>query len=367
MKILVVTLSLSRDAGGLFNSVRFLSKYTSQVPNVEVTVVGVKDKNFEADIPAWGDANVIAFDRQLSNFKFGFSLGLLKFLMASKPDIIHLHGIWNFASLVVLIKSLFSSVKIIVSPRGMLDIWILEKNAFLKKIYWTVFESRLLKRSSKVHALNESEREAILQVLPSVEVYVSPNGVEKNLDENMEHKHSKKVVFIGRIDSKKGILELLDAWHRIENKHGWTLDIYGWGSDDYVSKVESYLVKSRDSTIQFLGPIYGDKKKKAMLDAGAFILPSYSEGLPMSILEAWNYSLPVMMTRECNLPEAFTLGAAKEIFIKNLSEDIQDFFSLSDEERKKIGNNAFELVNSKFLWDEIGRDTAHIYSEVAGE
>jgi hypothetical protein len=42
-------------------------------------------------------------------------------------------------------------------------------------------------------------------------------------------------------------------------------------------------------------------------------LPSFSEGLPMSVLEAWSYGLPVVMTPECNLPEGFACGAALEI------------------------------------------------------
>jgi hypothetical protein len=46
----------------------------------------------------------------------------------------------------------------------------------------------------------------------------------------------------------------------------------------------------------------GADKNAALAHANAFILPSYSEGLPMTVLEAWANGLPVFMTRECNLP-----------------------------------------------------------------
>ena len=48
-------------------------------------------------------------------------------------------------------------------------------------------------------------------------------------------------------------------------------------------------------------------------EVDAFILPSFSEGLPMSVLEAWAYQLPVVMTDFCNLPEGFEAGAAIRI------------------------------------------------------
>jgi len=63
----------------------------------------------------------------------------------------------------------------------------------------------------------------------------------------------------------------------------------------------------------FFGPAFGEEKEELLRSASAFILPSFSEGLPMSVLEAWAYGLPVVITPECNLPEGFAFQAALEI------------------------------------------------------
>ena len=65
--------------------------------------------------------------------------------------------------------------------------------------------------------------------------------------------------------------------------------------------------------VVFTGPAFGQAKDALLRRADAFILPSFSEGLPMSVLEAWAYGLPVLMTEQCNIPEDFAAGAALRI------------------------------------------------------
>ena len=67
------------------------------------------------------------------------------------------------------------------------------------------------------------------------------------------------------------------------------------------------------TSVVFTGPAFGQAKDALLRRADAFILPSFSEGLPMSVLEAWAYGLPVLMTEQCNIPEDFAAGAALRI------------------------------------------------------
>ena len=66
-------------------------------------------------------------------------------------------------------------------------------------------------------------------------------------------------------------------------------------------------------SVLFLGPQFNDAKAACYANCDAFILPSFSEGVPMVVLEAWAYSKPVVMTPECNLPEGFGTNAAVRI------------------------------------------------------
>ena len=97
--------------------------------------------------------------------------------------------------------------------------------------------------------------------------------------------------------------------------------------------------------------------------ASGFILPSLSEGLPIAILEAWSYGLPVLMTRDCNLPEGFIAGAAMEIATNadRMAEALAVFLDLPEDERLAIGDHGRRLVEAHFVWDDVARRMAEVY------
>ncbi len=105
-----------------------------------------------------------------------------------------------------------------------------------------------------------------------------------------------------------------------------------------------------------------------MRSVDAFILPSFSEGLPMSVLEAWAYELPVVMTPFCNLPEGFDAGAA--ILIQpdrsSIREGLLSLFEYSDVDLKTMGQKGRSLVASKFTWPTIAADMKSVYAWCLG-
>lgn len=365
MKVCIVTLSSSRKAGGLFYSVRHLSEIISQQPGVELTVLTTEDQFTKEDISVWENLNLVTFKRT-PNSKFGFSIGLLFFLLRNNYDLIHLHGIWNFSSLAVFINHKIKRTPYIVSPRGMLDQWIFKKNRALKQIFWRLYEKNVIQNASLIHALSASEMESVLSLSVSDRVILSPNGVAATVPNRRNWKKPQKhIIFIGRIDKKKGLLELINAWSQIDILHDWFLDIYGWGDDKYLEQVKNAIGKHSKNNISYHGECYGVKKHEALLNADAFILPSYSEGLPMAVLEAWAYGLPTLLTAECNLPEGFSHGASKKIHLdpQKLLEELKLFFLTTDEGLEEMSIAAQKLVEENYLWNKIGRDMKERYTE----
>src|SRR5947207_14227173 len=88
------------------------------------------------------------------------------------------------------------------------------------------------------------------------------------------------------------------------------LCIAGWDQVRYESKLKSM---ADAASVVFLGSQFGAEKSECYRTCDAFILPSLSEGLPMTVLEAWAHAKPVLMTPECNLPEGFEANAAVRI------------------------------------------------------
>jgi poly(glycerol-phosphate) alpha-glucosyltransferase len=113
--------------------------------------------------------------------------------------------------------------------------------------------------------------------------------------------------------------------------------------------------------------VYGEAKDAAFRYASAFVLPSFSEGLPMSVLEAWSYGLPVFMTEACGLSEGFTSGAAIEITTD--PETMADRFIplLSDEASLSvIGQRGKNLVAQHFTWERAATAMREVYDWLAG-
>jgi poly(glycerol-phosphate) alpha-glucosyltransferase len=125
--------------------------------------------------------------------------------------------------------------------------------------------------------------------------------------------------------------------------------------------------------VVFYGPAFGEQKEALLRSAEAFILPSFSEGLPMSVLEAWSYGLPVVMTPECNLPEGFAKQAALEFRTREGSFQGLDFsfqhglrslIEMTEVQRWEMGMRGRRLVEEKFTWPKVAAQMKEIFDDL---
>ena len=125
--------------------------------------------------------------------------------------------------------------------------------------------------------------------------------------------------------------------------------------------------------ICFAGPAFGAQKDRLLAMADGFVLPSHSEGLPMVVLEAWSYGVPVVMTAACNLPEGFSQRAAMEVkpgkgdgVVPGLAEGLGQFLEMSQEAREQMGGRGRRLVEEKFVWTDVADKFLAMYRWVLG-
>jgi poly(glycerol-phosphate) alpha-glucosyltransferase len=207
------------------------------------------------------------------------------------------------------------------------------------------------------------------------------------------------LLFLGRIHPKKGLVALLKAWAEIQNpKSGiknskdWELVIAGWDQGGHEAQLKNLCgelglqVSSRawqedlklnscklktsppeleSADVHFFGPAFGEEKDALLRSADAFVLPSFSEGLPMSVLEAWSYGLPMVMTPECNLPEGFASGAALEIRSSAGGfEGMRTLIEMTDQERAAMGMRGRRLVEERFTWPKVAAQMKAVYENL---
>jgi poly(glycerol-phosphate) alpha-glucosyltransferase len=374
MNIAHLSASISRNAGGLLYSVSSLAKSVHNLGN-DVQAMGLSDEYTEEDNHIWGDIATQTFP-VLPPKQLGYSPSLKKHLLESDIDILHNNGLWMYPSYATYSWSKYTKKPYVISPRGMLDSWALNNSNLKKKLAKYLFEDKHLRNASCIHALNESEAQSIRDYGLNNPVCVIPNGV--NITETDVQiaapwsdrflGESKILLYLGRLHPKKGLPKLLKAWPA-NSESGWKLVVAGWEENNHLSELKR-IVSDRDleEDVYFSGPLYGDLKKAALQNAGAFILPSHSEGMPMAILEAWSYKLPVLMTPECNIPEGFKKDAALRIEPKgeSIASGLKTIFEMNGSKRQKIGENGYNLVKEQFTWDKIAEDMLSVYKWVLG-
>lgn len=376
MKVIFLTAALSRNSGGLFFTI---SSYTKSLlaKGIDVTIVGYNDSYSVEDRAAFGKVNIITYS--ISKYpllsKFGYSSDLLKILKMIDPDIIHLQGLWMYHSWAALrYRKLNHRVKIIIEPHGMLDPWAVNNSAWKKKIVGKLFEYENLRRADVLHALCLSELDSIRKFGLKTSIEIIPNGVDLPDKNSHIYNNLKVLLYIGRIHPKKGLRQLVEAIAIVKNVNPqllqkWQIKIAGWDQLNHLSEIRA-LAHSLDieDCIKFLGPVFGKEKEQLLNESDAFILPSFSEGLPMTILEAWSYKIPTIMTDYCNLPEGFEAGASFRIEpnAQSISDMLMKVFNMSDEELMAMGMSAYTLVASKFTWSAIADQTIKVYNKLLG-
>jgi poly(glycerol-phosphate) alpha-glucosyltransferase len=168
---------------------------------------------------------------------------------------------------------------------------------------------------------------------------------------------------MARIHPKKGLARLLAQWAILPEvtRAAWRLEIAGPDEIGMRNGLEAQVrAVGLGASVRFLGALHGEAKAAAFARASAFVLPSYSEGLPMVVLEAWSAGVPVLMTRACNLPEGFEVGAAHEI-----GDDPADLAAgLARADLPEMGNRGRALVNARFAWDSIAARHIEVYAEM---
>ena len=113
-----------------------------------------------------------------------------------------------------------------------------------------------------------------------------------------------RLLFLSRIVREKGIYIAIDAFCGFLKKfpdRKCSLIIAGDGPE--LSSVKSYVTEKQIRHIIFLGHVNGEGKKRLLLESHILIFPSYSEGLPNSILEGMLYGMPIISRKTGGIPE----------------------------------------------------------------
>lgn len=361
---------MSRAAGGLAHSV---PGFVGALRDVQTHILGVTDDLFPDDAAEWGPARSPL--RAYGPRKFGWAPAMGARLDALAPDMTDAQGLWMYPSLANLNYSTRAFRPYVITPRGMLDPWAVERARWKKRLVGWWFEDAHLGRAACLRAISASEVRSIRAFGLTNPIALVPNGVTLPADDHRPRERAERrtLLFLGRLDPKKGVAELLQAWRLVESEaraSGWRLQVTGWGEPAYVARVQKLVheLALDPASFTLTGPAYGDDKARIFADASAFILPSFSEGLPMAVLEAWSHRLPAVLTDACNLPEGFTAGAALRTKPRAdaIAARVRRLIRMTTRAREEMGTAGRRLVERDFSWPAVARDMLAVYRWTVG-
>jgi glycosyltransferase involved in cell wall biosynthesis len=171
---------------------------------------------------------------------------------------------------------------------------------------------RLVIRNTLAHAalviaLSGEWRERLLRICPTARVEVLHNAVAipDTVRARRPEEREPRLLFLGHLLPDKGVYDLVKAFARVaEQFPHLKLVLGGVGHIEAVRELASELgVRERVELPGWLGP---ESKNTALAGSTIFLLPSYHEGMPMALLEAMSWGLPVITTPVGGIPQIVT-------------------------------------------------------------
>lgn len=311
-----------------------------------------------------------------------------------KPDIVHLHGLWNPNLHRCAVICRRWRIPYVIAPRGMLEPWSLKQKWLKKCIARLLYQDHDLKCAAALHATAESEAKQFRRLGFKNPVIVSPNGVNLPLGEGVGSQElgvigkgsEKRVLFVSRMHPKKGVLELVEAIKRVmsggveEWRSKWRVELVytvsGEFEREYEAKVKT-TVKELGLEYQFIftGPLNDVEKWNAYARADLFVLPTYSENFGIVVAEALWAGVPVITTkgtpwsdlsdRKCgwwiDLP---VVGSSPAVW-QEFDDALVNAMSMSDKDRGEMGERGRRLVEEKYTWEAVVKNVVVGYGGIA--
>lgn len=283
-------------------------------------------------------------------------------------DIVHIHTSHHVTA---KRKSYFMKIAKLFGKKTIVHFHAFDIESTIQGAYRERFEY-LFRNADKVLVLSEWWKEKVSEEIFSGEYAAMRDNLQVMynpcpiIEQKPAPQKGKYFLYAGTVYARKGYADLIKAFGKIAKKHpDWKVKIAGNGEIEQGKALAAELGIANQ--VEFLGWVSGDQKDKAFREASIFCLPSYAEGFPMAVLDAWAYGIPVITTPVGGIPDVAKDGENMLLFnpgdIDALAVQLERMIT-DDVLREHITNASKDFAANKFNVNTINNQLGDLYEEL---
>jgi glycosyltransferase involved in cell wall biosynthesis len=286
-----------------------------------------------------------------------YSAAMRKALRTFVPlcDTVHVHSVFLWPTSAAARIAARAEVPYVVSPRGMLVPELIRRKSCMAKSLWLrAVERETLRDAALIHFTSQRELDDARALrIPLPAHAIVPNGIE--LPPPNLAPHGSELLFLGRINWKKGVDRLIEAMKLLPEAR---LAIAGNDEENYTATLP------RAGNVRFIGAVSGTTKDALLRNAAALVLPSISENFGNVVLEAMAVQTPVVVTPEVGLANDVEAAGAGVVTPNDppLLADALRALLADKAKREEMGRRGRALVEARFAWDRVAAEMEEHYA-----
>ena len=296
-------------------------------------------------------------------------------------DVVHIHGLFEEIQHQAARASQRHGIPYLITPHGMLSPWNLSRSSFGKRLYLFLRLRRNLDRAAAIHYTCDVERDLVAPLAIKAPPLVERLGLDlsefaelpiQGTFRNKWPQLAQKpfVLFLGRIDYKKGLDILIPAFAAAQ-LGDTPLVIAGPDRDGYEPAVRALVAQHQlQDRVIFTGMLRGRDRLAAYVDATLFTLTSHQENFGITVIEAMACACPVLISDQVNIHSEVTKSGGGEVIplsIDTTSRALGKWIE-SPSLRKSTGERGRAFAINSYDWNVIAMSWKQIYTTLkAGE
>jgi len=377
MRILQVISYFTPRKGGDVNVCCNISKQLAMRGH-EVTVITTDlefDNEYAESIRKLG-VKVIPFSCVANISMFLMSPSIKNWLKANiyQYNVIHMHNFRSYQNNEVLHYAKKYNVPYVLQAHGSLP-YFAKQN--LKKLYDFVWGNKILHNASRVIALHKTEADQYKKMgVAENKIEIIPNGIDLSEYESLPERgqfrnkyhirnNEKIILYLGRIHKIKGIDLLINAYSKLVKDIEETKLVIVGPDDGFLSELKKQATElGMEGKVLFTGSLFDHDKLSAYVDADVFVLPSYYDCYPVTVLEAMACGTPVIITKNTGIVDvvneaAYTVNCNNYLEFSNIIQRVLQDSTLRSN-MSKIGRH---LIQNELNWDNIVTKVEEVYED----